>query len=33
MLDVDEYVGWTGALMRLPEADAREIHQRLDTGW
>ncbi len=31
MLDVDEYVGWTGALMRLPEADAREIHRRLDT--
>lgn len=31
MLDVDEYVRWTGALMRLPEADAREIHRRLDT--
>jgi Ca2+-binding EF-hand superfamily protein len=31
MLDVDEYVGWTGALMHLPEADAREVHRRLDT--
>jgi Ca2+-binding EF-hand superfamily protein len=30
MLNVDEYVGWTGALMRLPEADARECHRRLD---
>lgn len=31
VLGVDEYVGWTGALMRLPESDAREIHRRLDT--
>jgi hypothetical protein len=31
MLNVDEYIGWTGALMHLPEADARECHRRLDT--
>jgi Ca2+-binding EF-hand superfamily protein len=30
-LDVDQYVRWTGALMNLPEADAREVHRRLDT--
>jgi Ca2+-binding EF-hand superfamily protein len=31
MLDADEHVRWTGALMRLPDADAREVHRRLDT--
>ncbi|MGQ0779158.1 MAG: EF-hand domain-containing protein [Pseudonocardiales bacterium] len=31
MLDVDQHVRWTGALMRLPDADAREVHRRLDT--
>jgi EF hand len=31
MLDADEHVRWTGSLMNLPEADAREIHRRLDT--
>ncbi|RDI46390.1 EF-hand domain-containing protein [Nocardia mexicana] len=30
-LDAEEHVRWTGALMHLPEADAREIHRRLDT--
>lgn len=30
-LDVDEEVRWTGSLMNLPEADAREVHRRLDT--
>jgi Ca2+-binding EF-hand superfamily protein len=28
--DVDEYVRWTGSLMNLPEADAREGFRRLD---
>lgn len=30
-LNVDEYIGWTGSLMNLPETDARDIHRRLDT--
>ncbi|GAA4426623.1 EF-hand domain-containing protein [Actinokineospora soli] len=30
-LSEDEHVRWTGALMHLPEADARAIHRRLDT--
>jgi Ca2+-binding EF-hand superfamily protein len=30
-LDAQQHVRWTGALMRLPEADAREVHRRLDT--
>ncbi|RZS36611.1 Ca2+-binding EF-hand superfamily protein [Herbihabitans rhizosphaerae] len=29
-LDAEEHVRWTGALMNLPEDDAREIHRRLD---
>lgn len=29
-LSADEHVRWTGALMNLPESDAREIHRRLD---
>lgn len=29
-LDVDEYVRWTGSLMNLPDADAREAFRRLD---
>jgi Ca2+-binding EF-hand superfamily protein len=29
-LGVDEYVRWSGALMNLPEADARVVHKRLD---
>jgi Ca2+-binding EF-hand superfamily protein len=29
-LSADEHVRWTGALMSLPEPDAREIHRRLD---
>jgi Ca2+-binding EF-hand superfamily protein len=32
MLNAQEYVGWTGALMHLPEADARECHRRLDAN-
>ncbi|WP_280383513.1 EF-hand domain-containing protein [Nocardia wallacei] len=31
LLDADEHVRWTGALMHLPESDARTIHHRLDT--
>ena len=31
MLDADEHVRWTGSLMGLPEADAREVHRRLDS--
>ncbi|GAB2662824.1 EF-hand domain-containing protein [Nocardia goodfellowii] len=31
LLDADEYVRWTGALMHLPDTDARAIHQRLDS--
>lgn len=30
-LSAEEHVRWTGALMNLPESDAREIHIRLDT--
>ncbi|MVU76239.1 calcium-binding protein [Nocardia sp. ET3-3] len=30
-LDVNEHIRWTAALMHLPEADARDIHRRLDT--
>lgn len=30
-LSAEEHVRWTGALMKLPEADAREIHRRLDS--
>jgi Ca2+-binding EF-hand superfamily protein len=30
-LDAGEHVRWTGALMHLPEADAREVVRRLDT--
>jgi Ca2+-binding EF-hand superfamily protein len=30
-LSADEHVRWTGALMQLPEDDAREVHRRLDT--
>lgn len=30
-LSEEEHVRWTGALMRLPESDAREVHRRLDT--
>ncbi|PXX71814.1 Ca2+-binding EF-hand superfamily protein [Nocardia tenerifensis] len=30
-LNADEYVRWTGALMRLPADDARECHRRLDS--
>lgn len=29
-LSAEEHVRWTGALMSLPEPDAREIHRRLD---
>ncbi|MFI9150292.1 EF-hand domain-containing protein [Streptomyces sp. NPDC053367] len=29
-LTADDHVRWTGSLMNLPEADAREIHRRLD---
>ncbi|WP_394829388.1 EF-hand domain-containing protein [Pendulispora albinea] len=29
-LDVAEHIRWTGSLMNLPEADARDIHRRLD---
>jgi hypothetical protein len=29
-LDVDERVRWTGSLMNLPAADAREVFVRLD---
>ena len=29
-LGADEYVRWTGALMNLPESDARAAHARLD---
>ncbi len=31
MLAADEHVRWTGSLMRLPPADAREVVRRLDT--
>jgi Ca2+-binding EF-hand superfamily protein len=31
MLDAGEHVRWTGSLMHLPEADAREVVRRLDT--
>ena len=31
MLDAEEHVRWTGSLMHLPEADAREVVRRLDT--
>lgn len=30
-LNLDEYIRWTGALMNLPESDARAVHPRLDT--
>ncbi|WP_433709273.1 EF-hand domain-containing protein [Nocardia sp. CA-084685] len=30
-LSAEEHARWTGALMRLPADDAREIHRRLDT--
>jgi Ca2+-binding EF-hand superfamily protein len=29
-LNLDEQIGWTGSLMNLPEADAREVFRRLD---
>lgn len=29
-LSAEEHVRWTGALMNLPEPDAREVHRRLD---
>ncbi len=29
-LDADEYVRWTTAWIKLPEADARAVHARLD---
>src|SRR5215213_1970351 len=28
-LTVDQHVRWTGALIRLPDADAREVHRRI----
>ena len=31
MLDAEEHVRWTGSLMHLPQADAREVVRRLDT--
>ncbi len=31
MLDADEHVRWTGSMMHLPEADARDVVRRLDT--
>ncbi|QLY30184.1 EF-hand domain-containing protein [Nocardia huaxiensis] len=30
-LTVTDHIRWTGALMHLPESDARAIHHRLDT--
>ncbi|CRK56045.1 calcium binding protein [Alloactinosynnema sp. L-07] len=30
-LNVEEHIRWTGALMDLPEEDARTVHRRLDT--
>ncbi len=31
MLSAEEHVRWTGSLMHLPEADAREVVRRLDS--
>ena len=30
-INADEHVRWTGAMMNLPESDARESHRRTDT--
>ncbi|MEU6662532.1 EF-hand domain-containing protein [Streptomyces sp. NPDC046821] len=30
-LTVEDHIRWTGSLMNVSEADAREIHRRLDT--
>lgn len=30
-LTVEDHIRWTGSLMNLPEADAREVHHRLDS--
>lgn len=29
-LNIDEYARWTGSLMNLPDADARDAFRRLD---